>query len=1188
MRILCIFLVVCTLLGMVPATAMCAGEIPATLSDKPVIKWSHYSLEAEELDFGENYAVKEDEGASGGKTLVALISSDASTAARKPDVSMKVNVSKKGWYSLYLRTKSTNENTNSIYYGFDNKSYTAFWQLSYKVWQWERILVALEPGEHIIKIATRRKDMCLDKVVFTNHPNYTPGEKGAEIDAEADIFSESGNMFFYENFPLPAYVPTKGHPRVMVNAEDIPGIRANLEHPQNKAAYKTVLNYAAYKPSVCEMAPKGNALTNYNSAAKSYIEANAFLYLINKDREAGRKAVEGMLTFLRTLDNVGHTNTQQVSRNEGEAIFSVAAAYDWCHDLMTPEERREIIELTVYQLQGCEYSWPPSTMDHAFHNGHAVEVDFMKILLACAIAFYDEYKVFYNFVVGRMLNDFVPVKNFLWNNDVINVVGNGYGRESYEVYMILLFDKMGAKNIVTDRWKDQLYGHFYTMIPSGGTLRIGDGNNNAMGKRYVLGGPMMLAANFYKDPRMKWLAAEASSGEYVGNAVIFLLTNDVNVGYASYEDLPLGMYSGKLSGTVITRTGWEKDISSDDMVVMMRIPEKNYGSHGHYDSGQFQIYYKGMLAMKSGIYSSMGSQHYHMYYKQAISSNCMLIYNPDNDYRYKYNYVYLMGGQSAKDSAGYKWGSDLYNGSSDFGEIHGVDFGDDVRNPDFSYLKGDLTKAYGGNADLYTRTFAFVNFRDKTYPGALIVMDKVKANPAYKRTFLLHSVNEPVVSENTQTIARTDRGFNGRMINETLLPENIDVNKVGGPGKEYIVGEKNYVDSVTIDSGSWRLEISPKENTGTDYFLNVMQVSDNDDSIAPLKSELIDTNTHYGVKIKDKAVFLSKNEKRTAKSISFTVNGEEKEIQYVVDGLKEGTWLVKGKDGEVAKAEATEDGGVINFKAAPGSYTVSYWSENFTDKPLAFYELDIPYREKEDRIGVVINEAFTKIESPIIKEEDKVLIPFEEMMKKLGLGDFYEIKDNKVEIRFFENHLVLDYEKDFTEADGVKYIELDKIDDTLTITYSYNSISKVMTFKVNTILSVPGEFVNSDAPDRIKVKNIVTESVNPHLLMDNQVGTNYYYNKVGTWAMFEFENVEDLKDVSIYWGNASVRSYKFKCETSVDGVNWNVAFEGNTDGYIADFESVKMEPCKAKYVRVTGYGNNQNNMFSIFEIKFHK
>lgn len=49
-------------------------------------------------------------------------------------------------------------------------------------------------------------------------------------------------------------------------------------------------------------------------------------------------------------------------------------------------------------------------------------------------------------------------------------------------------------------------------------------------------------------------------------------------------------------------------VESRDAVVQMRIGERFFGNHQHKDFGTFQIYYRGPLAISSGVYDLYGSE----------------------------------------------------------------------------------------------------------------------------------------------------------------------------------------------------------------------------------------------------------------------------------------------------------------------------------------------------------------------------------------------------------------------------------------------------------------------------------------------------------------------------------------------------------------------------------------------------
>jgi hypothetical protein len=90
------------------------------------------------------------------------------------------------------------------------------------------------------------------------------------------------------------------------------------------------------------------------------------------------------------------------------------------------------------------------------------------------------------------------------------------------------------------------------------------------------------------------------------------------------------------------------------------------------------------------------------------------------------------------------------------------------------------------------RSSVFLNLKNREHPAALIVYDRITSTDAdSKKTWLLHSINEPDVSNSMTTITRIEDGYNGKLVNHTLLPQNAEIVKIGGPGYEFWVDGKN-------------------------------------------------------------------------------------------------------------------------------------------------------------------------------------------------------------------------------------------------------------------------------------------------------------------------------------------------------------------------------------------------------------
>lgn len=89
---------------------------------------------------------------------------------------------------------------------------------------------------------------------------------------------------------------------------------------------------------------------------------------------------------------------------------------------------------------------------------------------------------------------------------------------------------------------------------------------------------------------------------------------------------------------------------------------------------------------------------------------------------------------------------------------------------------------------------------------------------------------------------------------QTLLPENASVTKIGGEGKQFWVGNQagdfendgnNFALSSVpgpdsaVEAGWGRIEVSPSAARLSDTFLNVLAVSDADNTARPLDSRLL-------------------------------------------------------------------------------------------------------------------------------------------------------------------------------------------------------------------------------------------------------------------------------------------------------------------------------------------------------------
>lgn len=227
------------------------------------------------------------------------------------------------------------------------------------------------------------------------------------------------------------------------------------------------------------------------------------------------------------------------------------------------------------------------------------------------------------------------------------------------------------------------------------------------------------------------------------------------------------------------------------------------------------------------------------------------------------------------------------------------------------------------------RSFVFLNFKSDDIPAALIVFDKiVSSQPDFKKTWLLHSIEEPELQDQAFVVKRTKDGDSGMLHNTVLLPEqeNLSITSIGGKGKEFWVNGVNYENNPQKnrpdprnERGEWRVELSPKQPAAEDYFLNVIQVSDN--QCKKLHNvQLIKGSQMTGAVINNRIVTFS----NTGNTVTGQATLEVKEkgtFRFILTDMKPGTWQVK-KDGKVLipyQYVSAEDG-ILSFEGGQGHY----------------------------------------------------------------------------------------------------------------------------------------------------------------------------------------------------------------------------------------------------------------------------
>lgn len=759
---------------------------------------------------------------------------------------------------------------------------------------------------------------------------YASAAESVQRDSVKAVWTEVEGV----NIPL----PPMEHPRLYVRTSDIPALREKMKSPQGRKILNKLKEASLPRTEEEEASVKLKDFRYYFQmrGVTSQVQLQALDYLVDGDRKKARSAITSMLD---TLKRVNFDTGNDRTRASGVMIMVGSMVYDWCYDQMTPEERQAYISEFKRIAGTMECHYPPKNSEPV--AGHCSEWNILRDLLSAGVAVYDEDPEIYNYVATMLFRDYVPVRNYTYKGGNYHQ-GSGYVSVRFinDLISLWIFDKMGAGAVYTPEQQYVLYDFIYRRRPDGGVLPAGDVNpgNRKSPNSYAM--PAMFAAGYYHDPYLQ-------NEYYIKPSVeahllmMQLLWMDFDLKPKTPEDLPLTRYCGTPFGWMIARTGWD----ANSVIAEMKVNEHFYGNHQHLDGGSFQIYYKGPLAIDSGSYQGSAggynSPHNKNYFKRTIAHNSLLVYDPSEVFEC-WNYG---GGDKTKTAAndggqrmpGDRWETcrsfeQLLSDDYTVGETLAHGFGPDPSVPEYSYLKGDITKAYTSKVKDVRRSFVFLNLKDETVPAAMVIYDNVvSSDPSFRKYWLMHSIEQPVVKGNEFTISRTLNGDSGMLKNTVLLPRKASVKTVGGEGKEFWVFGTNYPNAATSrpdpanERGAWRVEVCPSKASVADNFLNVIQVADNDcKDFSAVAS--VESGTVAGAVVADRVVTFSRDS-RPLDSCAFEVKADKKSARdsykILVTDLKPGRWTVKSSGSTLGVFEVSPESGTLYFDAPAGSFTLA-------------------------------------------------------------------------------------------------------------------------------------------------------------------------------------------------------------------------------------------------------------------------
>jgi len=1197
-----------------PASGMAPdGTAKPIETPKPSIKTANGFLmvEAETLPYNKsNIEVSSGSGMSGGKGL-GVTSEDKTVppANSAPDIDISFMADKPGTYTIWARQASAgDESGRTAFFSVGAGAYNAITlggSPGEFVWTKLGTVPASASGDVVMARLIRRQQWSIvfDKFIITDNKTYTPTGMGQEPKAPSLADAEKLPSNVYKK---PSVTPIASHPRVMFTKEDIPTIKANFTNEQNASAYSELERLLGNDFDGILPAAKAGS-SNYSAPMLAIIEAYAFDYAVNGNTANGERAISAILNYANTVSFEGYGDPYRI---EGHVIAMIGQVYDWCYPLLDDSTKATLIAYAEGIAKSLEVNYPPNGQSSV--TSHGSEQSLLHNLLVFSLATYDERPDIYDYCAGRLLDEYIPARNF-WSPSHFNIQGTGYGsyRGVWDYWCAWLFKKGTGADVFDGDLQYVPYMWLYLRRPDGMYFRFGDdGADLGKTEGYLTGmsNTLFLAATYYNDPILKKEYARQSP--MMGNFnVLFgyytpinhLIFNDPGLELKNLRELPLSKYFSYPKGMMVARTGWEDGRESDNVIAYMNIGELWSANHEHLEAGSFQLYYKGLLASESGNYGSgYASAHDLSYNKRSIAHNTLAIYDPDEKESY-YGTTSNDGGQRVPGGGMEKLTLDDWKSAGyETGTVLDHEFGPDEQYPEYTYIKGDITKAYGSKVSEVLRSMVFLPLEDEDHPAVLIVMDKVtSSNASFKKSFLLHILEEPSISGNTTTVTRTAYGLNnGKMVVETLLPADAKIEKIGGPGKEYWVDGQNFdvgvYDPETSNEGQgWgRIEISPAKANKTDYFLNVMTVGDADSKAADLKSTLIESDTLAGAVVSDRVAVFGKDAKRMEKEVSFTIPGTG-EFKVFVSGIKEGTWTTG--DGE--DVIVTKDGGAAYFTASAGAVKLTYKDSNANRLAMK------SPANTNDVIGIRISKAFKYSDVDPIIVDDRTLVPMRVIFEGLGADVTWD-QATSTATATKEGHVVtitngsnianvagaeVELDVAATIIDGRFLVPIRFVAESFGARVNWDPFARIVDITPGRIVAKPdGDVEAKDGNAKIdgcKYSSYYNDEIGEYSY-DDDVNTLWSTEGKGEWIAYEFDEEYTVTSAYLVLNKASERVNYFELHASADGKTYELigkfTSDGKSDGELFKFD----KPVKAKYIKFVGQGNSVHDWCAIKEIEF--
>ncbi|MBU0610057.1 MAG: DUF4962 domain-containing protein, partial [Armatimonadetes bacterium] len=552
-------------------------------------------------------------------------------------------------------------------------------------------------------------------------------------------------------FPVPppeellARIP-QGHPRVYATAASLAAFRAPMQGAKKEWWERFQSRLESWLQKEIEKEPPsewrlgdrpgggpltdadiqaGNKLRGYVGAINTRLQDLAFGYLLSGERKYADKAIAQMME-MATWDPLGVTSYKNQDQVFRDIAWMTATAYDWCYDVMTPQQRDKIREAILVRARTLyrDFTDTRSIVEYPY-DSHGITAYGYLGTIAIALAHEtEEADGWFKFVAATYPAVFPP-----WGGEEGGwSQGVGYWKWSQHfawVFFDALQSATGLNMYDKAYCRNNGWYKSYMHPPWCDRHHFGDGNHGPPDSTDQSN--LARYATEYRNPYFQWYARSLPYRLDFG--LYSYWWHDDTVPAKPPADLPQGRYFPDI--------GWvamHSDLSDPDDVMLM-FKSSPYGSynHSHADQNSFVLYaYGEPLLIDSGYYDWYGSGHDVGFTRQTKAHNDILVNGE---------------GQPIFDATAK--GQILRHFTS----------------PAVDYTLGDATPAYKGKLTKFQRHILYLR------PSGFLIIDDLEAPKPSTFTWCLHAEQEMQLRPEQQEVVVT-RG-NARCLVKFLVPQGL-------------------------------------------------------------------------------------------------------------------------------------------------------------------------------------------------------------------------------------------------------------------------------------------------------------------------------------------------------------------------------------------------------------------------------